>query len=41
MEAMFESDLAHSTGYTLEQFRNRSLWERFIEWVMIPFRSQL
>jgi cardiolipin synthase len=41
MEAMFESDLAHSTAYTLEQFRNRSLWERFIEWVMIPFRSQL
>jgi cardiolipin synthase len=41
METMFASDLAHSTEYTLTQFRNRSLWERFIEWVMIPFRSQL
>jgi cardiolipin synthase A/B len=41
MEAMFESDLSHSTEYTLEQFKNRSLWERFTEWVMIPFRSQL
>lgn len=41
MEAMFESDLSHSTEYTLEQFRNRSLWERVTEFVMLPFRSQL
>ncbi len=41
MEAMFESDLSHSTEYTLKQFRSRSLWERFTEWVMLPFRSQL
>ena len=41
MEAMFESDLRHSTEYTLEQFKNRSLWERMTEWLMLPFRSQL
>ena len=41
MEAMFESDLRHSTEYTLEQFKNRSLWERTTEWLMLPFRSQL
>jgi cardiolipin synthase len=41
METMFEDDLKHSTQYTLEQFRGRSLWERFTEWIMLPFRSQL
>ncbi len=41
MEKMFENDLGHSTEYTLQQFRNRSLWERLTEWVMLPFRSQL
>ena len=41
MEAMFESDLRNSTEYTLQQFRNRSLWERTSEWLMLPFRSQL
>ena len=41
MEGMFEDDLRHSTEYTLQQFRDRSLWERFTEWVMLPFRSQL
>lgn len=41
METMFENDLRHSTEYTLEQFKNRSLWERTTEWLMIPFRSQL
>jgi cardiolipin synthase len=41
IEAMFESDLSHSTEYTLEQFKNRSLWERTTEWLMLPFRSQL
>jgi cardiolipin synthase len=41
MEAMFESDLKHSTEYTLQQFKNRSLWERLTEQVMLPFRSQL
>lgn len=41
MEAIFEEDLKHSSPYTLEQFRKRSLWERFTEWITIPFRSQL
>ncbi|MEO8439198.1 MAG: phospholipase D-like domain-containing protein [Spartobacteria bacterium] len=41
METMFESDLKRSTQYTLEQFKNRSLWERVTEEAMLPFRSQL
>ncbi len=41
MEAVFEKDLAQSREYTLEQFKNRSLWERTTEWLMLPFRSQL
>jgi cardiolipin synthase len=41
MEEMFESDLKRTTRYTYEQFKNRSLWERVTEWVMLPFRSQL
>ena len=41
MEAMFESDLKRSRQYTLEQFKNRSLWERLTEELMLPFRSQL
>ena len=41
MEAMFESDLKHSTEYTLQQFKNRSFWERVTEALMLPFRSQL
>ena len=41
MEAAFEKDLSQSREYTLEEFRNRSWWERFTEWLMLPFRSQL
>jgi cardiolipin synthase len=41
MEEMFTRDLARSHQYTLEQFRNRSLWERTVEWLALPFRSQL
>lgn len=41
MEEAFEKDFAQSRPYTLEEFRNRSLWERFWEWAVIPFRSQL
>ncbi|MDQ6623316.1 MAG: phospholipase D-like domain-containing protein [Verrucomicrobiota bacterium] len=41
MEADFEKDLTQSKPYTLEQFRQRSLWERTTEWLAIPFRSQL
>jgi cardiolipin synthase len=41
METMFEKDLAQSREYTLREFKNRSLWERTTEWLMLPFRSQL
>jgi cardiolipin synthase len=41
METMFENDLAQSREYTLQQFKQRSLWERTTEWLMLPFRSQL
>jgi cardiolipin synthase len=41
MEEVFERDLAKSREYTLEEFKNRSWWERFTEWLMLPFRSQL
>jgi hypothetical protein len=38
---MFEKDLRQSKEYTLQQFRDRSLWERITEELMLPFRSQL
>ncbi len=41
MEQAFEKDLTQSRPYTLEDFKNRSVWERVIEWLAIPFRSQL
>ena len=41
MEAVFAKDLAQSREYTLSDFKNRSLWERTTEWLMLPFRSQL
>ncbi|MEY2562478.1 MAG: cardiolipin synthase [Verrucomicrobiota bacterium] len=41
MEESFERDLKQSREYTVEQFHNRSLWERTTEWFMQPFRSQL
>jgi cardiolipin synthase len=41
MEAAFEKDLAQSREYTLQEFRNRSLWERVTEYLALPFRSQL
>jgi cardiolipin synthase len=41
MEAIFEKDLQQSREYTLQEFKNRSLWERTTEWLMLPFRSQL
>jgi cardiolipin synthase len=41
MEAVFEKDLKQSREYTLQQFKNRSLWERTTEWLMLPFQSQL
>ena len=39
-QEVFERDLPRSRRYTLEDFEKRSLWERFIEWVMLPFHSQ-
>lgn len=41
MEAAFEKDLQQSREYTLQEFKNRSWWERTTEWLMLPFRSQL
>ena len=41
MEETFEKDLAQSREYTLQEFQNRSLWERVTEWLAVPFRSQL
>ena len=41
MEKTFENDLAKSREYTYQQFKDRSLWERVSEWLMLPFRSQL
>lgn len=41
MEAMFEKDMSQSREYTLQQFQQRSVWERTTEWLMLPFRSQL
>jgi cardiolipin synthase len=41
MEAMFENDLKDAREYTLEQFRQRSVYERVTEWLAVPFRSQL
>ena len=41
MQAVFERDLERSKQYTLEDFENRSLWDRFTEWLMLPFHSQV
>jgi cardiolipin synthase len=41
MENVFEKDLRAAREYTLQDFKNRSWWERTTEWLMLPFRSQL
>lgn len=41
MEEVFENDLRRARAYTLQNFNERSLWERTTEWLMLPFRSQL
>ena len=41
MENVFEKDLRNCREYTLQDFKNRSWWERTTEWLMLPFRSQL
>lgn len=41
MDATFAADLEQSRAYTLQDFKRRTLWERFTEWVVLPFHSQL
>lgn len=41
MEKMFAEDLKQTREYTLEQFKNRSIFERISEWIAVPFRSQM
>jgi cardiolipin synthase len=41
MDEVFLRDLAQSRPYTIEEFKKRSLRERFTEWLVLPFRSQL
>lgn len=41
LEAMFERDLKRSRRYTYDQWNSRSVAERFTEWLLMPFRSQL
>ena len=41
LEETFQKDVAQAREYTLQQFKDRSLWERTTEWLMLPFRSQL
>lgn len=41
MEKMFTEDLKQTREYTLEQFRNRPLFERMTEWITVPFHSQM
>jgi cardiolipin synthase len=41
LEEMFEADLEKSRPYTYEQWVNRSIWNRFTEWLLLPVRSQL
>ncbi len=41
MDRVFSGDLKRTREYKKEDFEKRSLWERFSEWIVIPFRSQL
>jgi cardiolipin synthase len=41
MTDVFERDLKNSNAFSLEQWRNRSLFQRFAELVVLPIRSQL
>ena len=38
---VFEEDKKKSSVVTYEQWENRSLWQRFMEVLTTPFRSQL
>lgn len=41
LERIFAADLQRAKPYTIEQFKRRSLGERFTEFVALPFHSQL
>lgn len=41
MDRIFLDDLKLAEPYTMEDFESRSLKDRFLEWIMIPIRSQL
>ncbi len=41
MEAVFVDDLKFSKPYRLEDYNRRGIWERFSEWVALPFHSQM
>ncbi len=41
LEKLFTADLEKSRIYTLAEFEKRGVWERFTEWAVLPFRSQL
>lgn len=41
MTAVFESDLQHAEAYSLTQWENRPLMEKFNETVLLPIKSQL
>jgi len=36
MDAVFQKDLQQSKPYLLEDFKKRSLWKRFSEWLVLP-----
>ncbi len=41
MNAVFERDLQKSKPYRLEDFKKRSVWERFSEWLVAPLAPLL
>jgi cardiolipin synthase len=41
MDAVFKKDLQSSKPYTLEDFKKRSAWERFTEWLVTPLAPWL
>jgi cardiolipin synthase A/B len=41
MTAVFECDLAHARPFSFDEWRDRSLLEKFAETVLLPIRSQL
>ncbi len=41
MDAIFAQDLEKARPYTQTDFKQRTLWERFTEWIIIPFHSQM